>query len=104
MFFLRLLGSWSMIVALVALVADVTRSFAVGTGITFTSLGKQWFELGRGSLNAFQAALERYIHPYAWDPVATFVLETPTWVIFATLGLLLYLAGRRRERVNIFAN
>ena len=104
MFILRLLGSWSMIVAIVALVADVTRSLALGTGIAFTSLGKQWFELGRGSLNAFQAMLERYVHPYAWDPVATFVLETPTWVIFATIGLLLYLAGRRRERVDIFAN
>jgi hypothetical protein len=104
MFFLRLLGTWSLIVAIVALVADVTRSLALGGAITFTTLGKQWFDLGRGSLNAFQAALERYIHPLAWDPVATSVLQTPTWVVFATLGLLLYLAGRRRERVNIFAN
>jgi hypothetical protein len=97
MFFLRLLGTWSLIVAIVALVVDVTRSLALGGAITFTTLGKQWFDLGRGSLNAFQAALERYIHPLAWDPIAT-------WVVFATLGLLLYLAGRRRERVNIFAN
>ena len=104
MFFLRLLGSWSMIVAVVALVADVTRSAALGNGIVFTSLGRQWFELGPASLNAFQAMLERNVHPLAWDPVATFVLETPTWVVFATLGLLLYIAGRRRERVNIFAN
>jgi hypothetical protein len=104
MFFLRLLGSWSMIVAIVALVADVTRSLAIGGGLSFTSLGRQWFELSPSSLNGLQAALERHVSPLAWDPVATFVLETPTWVVFATIGLLLYLAGRRRERVSIFAN
>jgi hypothetical protein len=104
MFVLRLLGSWLLIVSIVALVADLTRSLAVGGGFVFTSLGRQWFELDRSSLNGLQAGLERYVHPLAWDPVATFVLETPTWVVFATIGLLLFLAGRRRQRVNIFAN
>jgi hypothetical protein len=104
MFFLRLLGSWSLIVAIVALVADLTRSLALGGGISFTTLGKQWFDLGRSSLDAVHAALERHAGPWAWDPIATSVLQTPTWVVFATLGLLLYIAGRRRERVNIFAN
>lgn len=104
MFFLRLLGSWSMIVAIVALVADVTRSLAVGSGLAFTSLGRRWFELSPASLNALQAGLERHVSPLAWDPIATFVLETPAWVVFATLGLMLYLGGRRRDRVNIFAN
>ncbi|MEZ5923287.1 MAG: hypothetical protein R3D57_02790 [Hyphomicrobiaceae bacterium] len=104
MWFFRLLGSWSMIVAVISLVGDFTRAVGTGNGLVFTSLGRQWFELSPAGLNALQAALERYIHPYAWDPVASFVLETPTWVVFATIGLLLYVAGRRRERVNIFAN
>lgn len=104
MFFLRLLGSWSMIVAIIALVADMTRSLAVGGGLAFTSLGRQWFELSPKSLANLQASLEQHVAPFAWDPVATFVLETPTWIVFATLGLLLYIAGRRRDRVNIFAN
>lgn len=104
MFFLRLLGSWSLLIAIVALVADVTRSLALGGGLAFTSLGQQWMDFSPATLNALQATLERSVSTYAWDPAATFVLETPTWVIFATIGLLLYLSGRRRERVNIFAN
>lgn len=104
MFFLRLLGSWSLLVAIVALVADVTRSLALGGGLAFTSLGRQLQDLSPTALSSLQSALERSVSAYAWDPLATFVLETPTWVIFATIGLLLYLSGRRRERVNIFAN
>lgn len=104
MVFLRLLGSWSLIVAIVALVADVTRSLALGGSLAFTSLGRQWMDLSPSSLKALQAMTERSVSSYAWDPIATFVLETPTWVVFATIGVLLYLSGRRRERVNIFAN
>ncbi len=104
MFFLRLLGSWSLLVAIIALVADITRSLALGSGLAFTTLERQWMDLSPATLDALQATLERSVSPYAWDPVATFVLETPTWVIFATIGVLLYLSGRRRERVNIFAN
>lgn len=104
MFFLRLLGSWSMLVAIVALVADVTRSLALGSGLAFTSLERQWMDLSPASLGALRALIERYVSAYAWDPMFAFVLETPTWVVFATIGILLYLSGRRRERVNIFAN
>ncbi len=69
-----------------------------------TVLERQWMDLSPASLGALRALIERYVSAYAWDPMFAFVLETPTWVVFATIGILLYLSGRRRERVNIFAN
>jgi hypothetical protein len=32
------------------------------------------------------------------------LLLLPTWAVFGTLGLLAAYAGRRRRRVNVFAN
>lgn len=104
MFILRMLGGWAILVAIIALVADVTVAFNAGTPIAFTSLGKRWSELSRDTLLLAQAGIERYVHPFVWDPVLISVLWLPTWVFFLGLAVLLYLAGRRRRKVEIFAN
>ncbi len=101
---LRLLGGWSLIVAIIALVADVTATVGSGAGFAATSLGRHWFSLGSGSLNFVQAILERYIHPLLWDPVLVEVLKLPTFVFFGAIGIALLIASRRRRRVNIYAN
>lgn len=104
MFILRMLGGWAIVVAIIAFVYDVTVALNAGTPIAFTNLGRHWFWLSSGTLNLVQASLERYVHPVLWDPMFVSVLKLPTWVFFLGLAVLLYLAGRRRRKVEIFAN
>ena len=100
---LRLLGGWSLLVAVIALVIDVTRTLAADS-LVMTRLGEHWFQLHAASLNASQAGIQRYVHPALWDPAILAVLQTPTWLIFALLGLVLFWIGRRRARPDVFSN
>ena len=104
MFLLRILGGWAILAALIALVNDVTRSYQTGAKLAFASLGKDWNSLSPSSLNLLQAGIERHVAPVLWDPVILTVLRAPAFAVIAVLGVLLYLAGMRRRRQNIYAN
>jgi hypothetical protein len=39
-----------------------------------------------------------------WNLGVRQLLAVPTWSAFAALGLIFAYAGRRRRRVNVFAN
>jgi len=99
----RVLGTWSLLVSVIALVVDVTRSMSADT-LVMTRLGEHWFQLNAASLNAAQAAVQRYVLPALWDPVILTLLKTPTWIVFAVLGILLLWIGRRRERPDVYVN
>jgi hypothetical protein len=100
---LRFLGSVFLLIAVIALVYDGTRALA-GGGWTATSLYAHWLKLAPGSLEAAQAAVQRYTHPLLWDPVIRRVLLLPAWLVLGVLGVLLAYLGRRRRRVNVFSN
>jgi hypothetical protein len=105
MLFLRILGVWSLLTAMVALTIDGTKSLASGEGQWIaTPLGEHWFKISASSLNGAQAAIERYVHPFLWDPVIITLLQIPTWIIFSVLGIALYWLGRRRRRLNVYEN
>jgi hypothetical protein len=104
MFLLRWLGGWSILVAIIALVNDITHAYQTGANLSFASLGKDWYALSPSSLNALQAGIERHVHPALWDPALLTVLRSPAFAVFGVLGLLLYGLGLRRRGTNIFAN
>jgi hypothetical protein len=105
MILLRVLGVWSLLVAMVALTIDGTQSLASGEGQWIvTPLGQHWFKLNAASLNMAQAAVERHVAPWLWDPVIISLLQVPTWIFFGILGLLLYWLGSRRRRLNVYEN
>ncbi len=104
MFLLRIIGGWSILVAIIALVNDVTQSYQSGAKLAFASLGKDWYALSPGTLNVLQAGIERHVHPMLWDPGMLTVLRTPAFAVFGVLGVVLYGLGLRRRRTNIFAN
>ena len=89
--------------SVIALVIDVTRTLAADA-LVMTRLGEHWFQFHAESLNASQAGIQRHVHPALWDPVIVWLLQTPTWLVFALLGLLLFWIGRRRERPDVFSN
>ena len=104
MFLFRLVGGWSILVAIIALVSDATHAYQAGARLSFASLGKDWYALSPATLSQLQAGIERHVHPLLWDPVLLAVLKMPAFAVFAVLGVALYILGLRRRRTNIFAN
>ena len=104
MFLLRLIGGWCILAAVVALVNDLTLSYQTGAKLTFASLGKDWEAFGAQSLTLVQAAIEKHVARGLWDPAIVTLLKAPAFGAFAVLGVLLYLVGLRRRKLNIYAN
>ena len=93
----RVIGWLFIIVALVALGADIVGSLA-SRSIDITPLGQQWFEINRASIGLAQAVIQRYVLPELWDPVIVTVLLLPTFAVFGVLGVILAYAFRYRKR------
>lgn len=99
-FLVRGLGVLIFAASFIALIADGIRSLA-SDALVLTPLGQTWFQLMPGSLNLLQAVVQRYLHPYIWDPIIVTVLLWPTFAVGGVLGILLMLAGRRRRRRTV---
>ncbi|MDX2203905.1 MAG: hypothetical protein NW223_14225 [Hyphomicrobiaceae bacterium] len=98
---LRFLAGVFLLVAAFAGIADATHS-AAGKGLVMTSLLEHWSRMAPQTLVAAQASLRRV--PLAWDVVVKPALSIPAWMFFIVLAGLFAWGGRRRSRVNIFAN
>ncbi len=98
-FLLRFLGVWFVAIALVSFVMDATKSIATSSW-SFTPLGLIWFDLSPGTLNASQAAIQRYISPFLWDPLIQGLLLTPPWVLFGPIGLIMLWYADKRRRIS----
>lgn len=96
-FLLRALGLLVFAAAFIGLISDGIRSLAANRILT-TPLGQAWFSLHSDSLAFLQDVVQRYLHPYLWDPVAQTVLAWPAFAVGGVLGILLMLAGSRRRR------
>ena len=66
--------------------------------VRLTALGQLWYWIHPGSLNLSQAVVERYIHPFLWDPIVIHVLLAPAAVLFLLIGVAFALLFRRRKR------
>jgi hypothetical protein len=62
------------------------------------ALGQLWYELNRSSLNLVQAVVQRYIHPFLWDPIIVSILLSWAFAVLMFLGALLLVLFRRRAR------
>ncbi|WP_210272799.1 hypothetical protein [Chthonobacter rhizosphaerae] len=100
-FLIRGLGVLLFAASFIALVADGIRSLAADA-VVLTPLGQTWFQLHPGSLNLLQAVVQRYLHPYIWDPILLTVLLWPTFAVGGGLGILLMVLGRKRRRAQAF--
>ena len=75
----RFIGWLFLAAAAAALVWDLVAWVDMGASPA-TAMGQHWYTLHRGSLGLAQAAIQRYVWPPLWDPVATWVLLRPTWL------------------------
>lgn len=100
---LRFLGSLFLLIGAIILVADLTNARGgLVPGLT-VSLAKHWASLAPATLSASQKSIQA-ISGLLWDPFVKSLLAVPAWAWFTAIGILLAWIGRRRRRVNIFAN
>ena len=64
-------------------------SFASSGEYHIIAAGELWFDLHRGSLNLSQAVVQRYLHPWLWEPAIVTVLRAPASALFGVPGLAL---------------
>jgi hypothetical protein len=101
--FFRFLAGLLLLIAVLAAVYDGTRSLQAHQLVT-TSFLEHWAYLAPNTLNSARGAVQRTTHPLVWDMGLGRLLAVPAWGLFAGLGVVFAYAGRRRRRVNVFAN
>ncbi|HEX2580578.1 MAG TPA: hypothetical protein VHL08_01215 [Dongiaceae bacterium] len=93
----RLIGlaflAWSL--SLLALDLWVWRRGGV---LTFEPMGKLWFRLDPGSLNLFEALVERYLWRNLWWNVILPILHQPAVLVLGVIGAILLVLTRPRLR------
>lgn len=101
---LRLLAGVCLLIATLALVADASAWINRSGGFDATALATHWQQVAPGSLDRAQAAVSHATAPWVWDPLIRTLIGAPTFVLFGALGVLLGFLGRRRRRINVYAN
>ena len=101
--FLRFLAGVFLLIAVIFAVNDATGALGSRKSGAVT-MQQTWSTVSLPTLKAAQGGIERYMHPIVWQWGVLTLLQLPAWAVFGTLGLALAYAGRRRRRVNIYAN
>ena len=101
---LRALAGVCLIVAAVALASDTgTMTMGGQRNIKPVAIIEHWQQVAPTSLESTRTFLTTRTRPWVWDAFSA-PLKLPTFLFFTVLGLLFAYIGRRRNRVNIFAN
>ncbi len=85
----RTLGWVLVILALAAFAYELHAS--IQAGYRMIEAGALWFGLDVESLNLAQAIVQRFLHPYLWDPVVAGMLHWPAWSLLGGPGVALVL-------------
>lgn len=101
---LRFLSGVFALIAVVALVTDLTPAVN-GTGpFIGSSIAGYWRDFAPDSFEAAGQSVSSATFPWVWDPVLVGLLNLPTFVLAGLLALLLGYLGRRRHEVKIHIN
>lgn len=104
MVLLRIASRVLMLVALIALVSDGTRTIANGSGVVVTSFLQYWAELAPIGLDTAKRTLSVKIHPLFWDVVLVPLLSMPAWLFLGGVAMIVAFLARKRQRTNVYAN
>jgi hypothetical protein len=100
----RFLAAVLFLVAVIALVTDLTGPIAAGQPFNATTLDTQWREMAPATLQSTRAAVVRETSPWVWDSLVAPILSVPTFLLFGLLALWCGYIGRRRHKINIYVN
>lgn len=101
---LRIAARILLVVALVALVSDGTRTLATDGGLVFTSFIEHWTDLAPASLETVKRTLSLKVHPAVWDSILARLFALPAWLVLGGAAIILSYAARKRRRLNVYAN
>jgi hypothetical protein len=82
-------------VALITLAYELSAYAQTGT-YRVIPLGELWFNVHVASLNLIQAVVQRYLHPFLWDPIITAVLQWPAWSLLGGPAAILVAVSPKR--------
>ncbi len=100
---LRIVARPLLLIAVVALVYDGTRTLAGGSGLILTPLAEHWQALHPQSLAGFKAVLAK-LHPLAWELGGQRLIRLPAWFVVGAIGFVLAWIGRKRHTPNVYIN
>ena len=80
---------WLLATAAVVAVAYELLKFAETGSYRLIPVGELWFETSVTSLNLMQAVVQRYLHPFLWDPIIAGVLQWPAWSLLGAPAAVL---------------
>lgn len=100
-FAFRFFGMLLLAGGFVALLYDGTRTIAANA-VALTPFSDTWNNFHSTSLQSVQNVIERNI-PFLWDPLMRSVLGAPTCLVFAIVGLIFILIGRKKKPVIGYA-
>ncbi len=101
---LRFLSFVFILVAIIALVADATPPLDGFGTFEPTLFVEHWRGIAPKSVTGAQQAVSEATHPLVWDVLIASIINLPTFALFGALGILAAMAGRRREKLNVFVN
>jgi ABC-type Fe3+ transport system permease subunit len=85
-----------LVLAFVLLDRDINKTLD-GAAPHVTKLGDAWYALHPTSLQMLQPAIERHVAEWLWNPVILSVLTAPACLVFAIVGAILMLLGRKKK-------
>jgi hypothetical protein len=83
-------------VAFVSLTYELLAFALTGT-YRMIPIGEVWFAVHVGSLNVVQAVVQRYLHPFLWDPLLVTLLQWPAWSLLGAPAAVVIAAAPRRR-------
>ncbi|MBL8565181.1 MAG: hypothetical protein JNM89_05640 [Hyphomicrobiaceae bacterium] len=95
---LRLLAALALLAAVISFTSDFVLQRPSTTMATY------WQALSPASYAASAKAVTAFAGEWLWTRVLSAPLSLPAYVLFASLGIILGIAGRRRRRVEIYVN
>jgi hypothetical protein len=93
-FLFRSVGFLAIAAAFLLVIYDGTKSIAANA-VFITSVRGLWDTINAASLASLRPLIETNFGPYAWDPVFTGFLNTPSWAAIGIFGVILILLGRK---------
>ena len=101
---LRFVSTICLLVAVIALIADVTPAMSgVGTW-SLASIEEHWKQVAPATFKSMEDSLPAGRRGWEWTYFLGPLLATPTSIFFAVLSAVAGYAGRRRTRIKIYAN
>ena len=87
---------WTLVILALAAFGYEVLLAATSGGYRMIAAGELWYQIDVGSLNLTQAVIQRYVHPWLWDPMLVSVLQWPLWSLLGGPGaaLVILSAGR----------